>query len=295
MNASIFTELLLPLAIAVIMFGMGLGLTVQDFERLFKTPRAIFAGLLGQILLMPLLAWGICVAFDLPASLAVGLMILAACPGGTMSNLISQIAKANLALSVSLTAISTLICVFTTPLLIQFAMEHFAGADAVEFSIAKTAFGLCAITLLPVGIGMLIRRREARWAKRSEPKFRRFSLIFMLCIIVSLMIKERELLVNSFGQVFFACLALNLLSMLMGLLIAKVFSQSTVNAITLSIEVGVQNATLALLIAISFLDAPQFAVSAGMYGLAMYVGPLFLLVWGKWFRRDEHASMAVDA
>ena len=119
MEASIFTQVLLPVAIALIMFGMGLSLTIQDFTRLAKAPVSIGVGLLGQIILMPLLALGICLTFKLDAPIAVGLMILAACPGGTTSNVFSQLAKANLALSVSLTAISTFICVFSTPFIFR--------------------------------------------------------------------------------------------------------------------------------------------------------------------------------
>lgn len=287
MNGSIFTEVLLPLALAFIMFGMGLSLTLQDFTRLWKTPISVGAGLLGQIILMPLVALGICVLFELDAPLAVGLMILAACPGGTMSNVFSQLAKANLALSVSLTAISTFICVFSTPFIIQFAVNNFAGDQVVEFSLLQTAIGLFVVTLVPVIIGISIRHSFESWATKAEVYFRRFSLIFMIAMITALVIKERALLASSFDQVFFACLALNLVTIVMGLLIAKTFSLSFIDAMTLAIEVGIQNATLAILIAISFLNAPEFAVSAGVYGLAMYIGPTILIFWAKSKRKNN--------
>lgn len=293
MEASIFTQVLLPLAIALIMFGMGLSLTIQDFTRLGKAPLAIGAGLLGQIILMPLVALGICSIFDLDAPLAVGLMILAACPGGTMSNVFSQLAKANLALSVSLTAISTFICVFSTPFIIQFAVDNFAGEQVVEFSLLQTAIGLFIVTLVPVFIGIGIRHRFTEGALKAEVYFRRFSLVFMVAMIIALVIKERELLLTSFDQVFFACLALNLISIVMGLLLAKTFSLSFIDAITLAIEVGIQNATLAILIAISFLNAPEFAVSAGVYGLAMYIGPMCLVIWAKSQRKKQDALASI--
>lgn len=294
MEASVFTQVLLPLAIALIMFGMGLSLTIQDFTRLGKAPISIGAGLLGQIILMPLVALGICSLFELDAPLAVGLMILAACPGGTMSNVFSQLAKANLALSVSLTAISTFICVFSTPFIIQFAVSNFAGDQIVEFSLLETAIGLFVVTLVPVIIGIFIRQRFDTFALKAEVYFRRFSLAFMIAMIIALVIKERELLISSFDQVFFACLALNLISIVMGLLLAKTFSLSFIDAVTLAIEVGIQNATLAILIAISFLDAPEFAVSAGVYGLAMYIGPLFLVIWAK-SKRKKLAALDAAA
>ena len=287
MSASIFTEVLLPLALAFIMFGMGLSLTIQDFTRLWKTPIAIGAGLLGQIILMPLIAFSICVLFELDAALAVGLMILAACPGGTMSNVFSQLAKANLALSVSLTAISTFICVFSTPFIIQFAVNNFSGDKIIAFSILETAIGLFVVTLVPVIIGISIRHKFTLWAEKAEVYFRRFSLFFMVAMIIALVIKERALLISSFEQVFFACLALNLITVMLGLLMAKIFSLSLTDALTLAIEVGIQNATLAILIAISFLHAPEFAVSAGVYGLAMYIGPAILILWAKSKRKNN--------
>jgi BASS family bile acid:Na+ symporter len=294
MEASVFTQALLPIAIALIMFGMGLSLTIRDFTRLGKTPISIGAGLLGQIILMPLVALGICSLFELDAPLAVGLMILAACPGGTTSNVFSQLAKANLALSVSLTAIATFICVFSTPFIIQFAVTYFAGDKVVEFSLLETAIGLFVVTLVPVIIGIFIRQRFENFALKAEVYFRRFSLVFMIAMIIALVIKERNLLVSSFEQVFFACLALNLISIIIGLLLAKTFSLSFIDAITLAIEVGIQNATLAILIAITFLNAPEFAVSAGVYGLAMYIGPLFLVIWAK-SKRKKLASLAGEA
>jgi len=287
MNASILTEILLPLALALIMFGMGLSLTIQDFTRLWKTPLSIGVGLVGQILLMPLVALGICALFNLDAPLAVGLMILAACPGGTMSNVISQLARANLALSVSLTAISTFVCVFSTPFIIQFAINNFAGESGVTFSLLNTAIGLFVVTLVPVMMGIAVRCYQEKWALTAEVFFRRFSLAFMILMIIALVIKERALLVSSFEQVFFACLALNLFSIIMGLLLAKTFSLNFIDSITLSIEVGIQNATLAILIAISFLDAPEYAISAGVYGLAMYLGPLLLVMWEKKERKKH--------
>lgn len=291
MEASIFTQVLLPVAIAFIMFGMGLSLTIQDFTRLGKVPFAIGAGLIGQMILMPMLAFGICILFKLDTTLAIGLMILAACPGGTMSNIFSQLAKANLALSVSLTAISTFICVFSTPFIIQFAITHFIGDKAVEFSLLETAIGLFVVTLVPVVIGIIIKRQFASWAEKAEGYFRKFSLFFMVAMITALVIKERSLLVSSFDQVFFACLALNLLSIVIGLLLARTFNLSFIDAITLAIEVGIQNATLAILIAISFLNAPEFAVSAGVYGLAMYIGPSFLVLWAKHKRKQHTAEL----
>ena len=279
MEASVFTQILLPIATALIMFGMGLNLTVSDFTRLTKSPVAVGAGVLGQMILMPLAAFGICLWFNLDPSLAIGLMILAACPGGTVSNICSQLAKANLALSVTLTAISTMLCVITSPFIIQFAFNHFAGEQSAGFSLLNTALGLFAITLIPVSIGIYIRRRFVSWAKVAERYFRLFSLFFMVAIVFALAIKERELLVSSFDSLFFACISLSLGSMSIGAILARLGGLNLKDAMTLVIEVGLQNATLAILIAVSFLESPQLAVSAGFYGLVMYIGPLLLIIY----------------
>ncbi len=292
MNASILTEVILPLALALIMFGMGLGLTTTDFTRLFKSPLAIVMGLMGQLVAMPLLALGLCYLLNLPTPIAIGLMILAACPGGTMSNVVSQLAKANLALSVSLTAASTAISIVTTPFIIGFAMSQFAPADDATFSILTTSLGLFFITLVPVAIGIWLRHFKSDFAIKAEPFFRRFSLFFMLMMIAALVIKERDLLVSSFNDVFWACLALNIGSMVVGWFIAKLSRFDVTDSLTLSIEVGIQNASLAILIAISFLNKPEYAVTGGVYGLAMFIGPLLLI--GGLKLKNKRTARAVN-
>ena len=281
MQASVLTEVLLPLALAFVMFGMGLTLTISDFGRLLKAPKAILTGFLGQIVLLPLLTFAICLAFELPPYIAVGIMILAACPGGTTSNLISHIAKANLALSVSLTAISTIACVFTTPFIIQFAIDYFVKENAPAFSVVETVLGLIGVSILPVVIGMIIRRLFTGFATKTETFFRQFSMYFMLAMIVGVLVSERDNLATSFESAFLVCLTLNLSSVLMGLILAKISAASFKDSLTLAIEIGVQNAALAMLICITFLKAPDYAIAPGVYGIAMYIGPALLAIWAK--------------
>lgn len=221
MQASVLTEVLLPLALAFVMFGMGLTLTHADFARLLKAPKAVITGFIGQIILLPMLALGLCFVFGLPDYIAVGVMVLAACPGGTTSNLISHIAKANLALSVSLTAISTIACVFSTPFIIQFALDYFVKENAPDFSIIQTVIGLVGISIVPVILGMTIRRFNSRFATKTESFFRQFSMYFMLLMIVGVLVSERNNLAASFESAFLVCLTLNLSSVLLGLGLAK--------------------------------------------------------------------------
>jgi len=239
MQASIFTEILLPLALAFVMFGMGLTLTVADFTRLLKAPKPIVVGLVGQTVLLPLLAFGLCLAFSLHPAMAIGIMILSACPGGTMSNLISHIGRANLALSVSLTALSTFICVFSTPFIIHYSMDYFAGENAPSFSIVTTVVGLVCVSIVPVIIGMAIRHFKPAFSIKVEDFFRTFSLWFMIAMIVGILISERANLMASLEEALLVCLALNISAVVLGLILAFAFKLSKIDGITLSIEVGV--------------------------------------------------------
>ncbi|WP_339725604.1 bile acid:sodium symporter family protein [uncultured Paraglaciecola sp.] len=283
MTDSFLTQIIMPLVLALIMFGMGLSLTKQDFLELGKEPKPVAVGLFGQLLLLPLLAYGIAIFFDLSEHLAVGIMILAACPGGTSSNILSQLARANLALSVSLTAVTTLVCVVTTPLIIQFAIEQFNDTATTAFSLLSTTLGLIFITLIPVLIGIMVRHKFATLAMRSEAFFRHLSSAFLVLMIVAITYQERENLLDSFVLVSEAAFSLNILAIATGVLLGIIFKLVKRDAVTLGIEVGVQNSSMAILIAISFLDRPDYAIAAGVYGLAMYLGAGLLIIGSKRF------------
>ncbi|MFT4940680.1 MAG: BASS family bile acid:Na+ symporter [Paraglaciecola sp.] len=284
MTGSLLTEFILPLVLAIIMFGMGLSLTRDDFRDLFKVPKPIFVGLFGQLLLLPAIAYGVAIVFDLPEHLAIGLMILAACPGGTASNVISHLARANLALSVSLTAVTTVICVFSTPLIIRFAVERFSESPVQSFSLLSTTIGLIFITLLPVSLGILLRHNYSALAIRVEPLFRKLAGVFLVAMIVAVSIQERETILDSFSQVFAASISLNFIAIGTGVLLGVLFKLLAKDSVTLGIEVGIQNAAVAILIAITFLNRPDYAISAGVYGVTMYIGAGLLVLMAKRFR-----------
>ncbi|MGJ8680905.1 bile acid:sodium symporter family protein [Paraglaciecola sp.] len=285
MTESILTQFILPLVLALIMFGMGLSLTKQDFLELGKEPKAIFVGLLGQVILLPILAFSIALLLDLDSHLAVGLMLVAACPGGTSSNIISHIARANLALSVSLTAVTTIICVVSTPLIIQLAINHFDSSSTEEFSLVTTTLGLIIITLLPVLLGISLRHKFPEQAKRSEAFFRGLSTSFLVLMIVAICYQEKDTLAESFSQVFSGAVLLNLMAITFGVLLGSVFQLSKKNSLTLGIEVGIQNGSMAILIAVSFLDRPEYAIAGGVYGLTMYLGASLLILAAKRFKQ----------
>ncbi len=269
MTDSVLTQIILPLVLALIMFGMGLSLTKQDFLALGKEPKPIVVGLFGQLLLLPILAYGVAILFGLSQHLAIGIMILAACPGGTSSNIISHLAKANLALSVSLTAVTTLVCVFTTPLIIQFAINQFDKNPAESFSLLSTTLGLIFITLLPVLLGIFLRHKYPTQAISSEPFFRRLATGFLIFMIIAITYQERVNILGSLSHVLLPSITLNLVAMATGLILGIVFKLVKRDCITLGIEVGVQNSGMAILITVSFLDRPDYAIAAGVYGLAM--------------------------
>jgi BASS family bile acid:Na+ symporter len=272
------------------MLGMGLSLVKDDFTRLAKVPKSVFAGLVGQLLLLPLFAFSIAFIFNAPAEIAIGLMILAACPGGTTSNLISHIAKANLALSVSLTAIATLICVVTTPLLIQFAIDFFAEEAIQEFSLVDISKKLIILLLVPIIIGMTLRHFFSKPARRVEPFFRHFATVFMVLIIVVMCYQEIDTIKAAFPDVFVLTFGLNLGATVIGVGIAKVCKLSQKDALTLGIEVGTQNATMAMLIAITFLENNAYGIAAGMYGITMYVGAFLLVMYHKTYHKEAQSE-----
>jgi BASS family bile acid:Na+ symporter len=278
---TLFTQVLLPAILGVIMFGMGLSLVKDDFVRLAKVPKSVIAGLTGQLILLPLLAFALVTAFSAPIEIAIGVMILAACPGGTTSNLISHIARANLALSVSLTAITTVICVITTPLLIKFSIDHFSQTDATDFSLIGVSINLIVLLLVPISIGMVLRHFYSKAARRAEPFFRHFSTLFMLMLIAVISYQEREMLQASFPDVFFITFSLNICATIMGVIIARACSLSKKDGLTLGIEIGTQNASMAMLIAITFIENSAFSIAAGIYGITMYVGAFLLVAYHK--------------
>lgn len=281
MTESVLTQVLLPAAIAIIMLGMGLSLSLNDFTRLFRLPKAVVTGLMGQLLLLPTVAFALCFAFGLGPEMAVGLMILAACPGGTMSNVISQLCRANLALSVTLTACCTLVGIVSTPWLIAVSYQYFVGEVATDFSLISASLSLMVITLVPIVIGMMIKHRWQEKAYRIEPYFRKGSSMFMFIMIIAILVQERTQLIESFSQLFWVCLSLNMLTIALGLVLAKIQNLDWQDALTLAIEIGIQNATLAILISLSFLKQSALALPAGVYGITMYIGAVMLLAATK--------------
>lgn len=277
MENSLLTQVFLPLALAFVMLGIGLGLKPGNFRHLLKFPWVITAGLAGQLLFMPALAFLLASILSLSPSLAVGVMLLAACPGGTTSNVMSQLLKADMALSVTLTALSTLICIVTTPVILGLSLWAFTGQDVGSIDVSGVTRGILIIALLPVMLGMFIRKAQPAIAIRLEPWCRRFSLIFLVLLVITILVTQWTILTRYGAFVIVCATILSFGSCLIGWSCGFISKANVRQARSLCIEVGIQNAALAIVIAISILQKPDYAAFAGIYGLVMYLAPVFIL------------------
>ena len=270
---TIIGQIFLPISLAVIMFGMGLGLVTGDFVRLFSFPKAVLVGLCNQLLLLPLIGFAIVVLFDLNPSMAIGVMIISVCPGGPTSNLITQVSRGNIGLSVTLTAIASLITVFTIPILLSKAIAYFTGNTGVviQLPILETMVQILVITIIPTSIGMMIRKQKEAFALSMEKPMRTASTVLFVIIFLVIIIANKDNLVQAMKEVGLATLLLNLLTMGLGFLTAKLFGIAGNSQITITIESGIQNGTLAFVIATSILNNLEMGLPAGAYSIWMFI------------------------
>ncbi len=282
MQTSVLTDYLLPLSLFIIMFGMGMSLVVADFKRVVVFPKAVILGLVGQIIVLPLIAFSLVKWLSVEPLIAVGVMLIAACPGGTSSNLISHLAKGDTALSISLTAVSSLITVVSIPLIVGLSMEYFLVADqAIHLPVIKTITTLIAITLLPVGLGMLVRKKYTDFAVRQENKVNLFSGLFLAFLVMLILLQQFEAVKAGIIATGLVVACLNGFSMLSGFSVAKLFRLSAPQTTTIGIEIGVQNGTLAILIATTILHQPSIAIPAAIYSLAMFLSGGMVIFWRR--------------
>jgi len=280
MQASVMTQWLLPLALFIIMLGVGLTLRVQDFRQVLKRPRALLIGLAAQFLLLPCLGFMLVTLLQLPPLLAVGLMILTFAPGGATSNMLTLLCRGDTALSVSLTALSSLLTPFTLPLLTLLALEHWQAERLLPaFPVGEAMMKLLLITLLPVLLGMWVRARRQGTGPYVRCTVKLMSLVFMVAVVLGIVLSNREQLPALIAQVGPAALLLALLAMSAGYLLARLTGLEGPQQITLSIEVGIQNAGTALLVTSGLLHSPDMSASALIYGVLMQVPALLLVGW----------------
>ncbi|MGX5656906.1 bile acid:sodium symporter family protein [Geodermatophilus nigrescens] len=283
----------LPAALAVIMFGLGLSLTVDDFARVTRRPKAAVVALGLQVVVLPALCFGLVALAGLEPVLAVGMVLLAASPGGTTANLFSHLFRGDVALNVSLTAVNSLLAVVTLPLLTNLAVTVFdpAGAESIGLQFGKT-LQVFAVVLVPVALGMLVRRAAPTFADRMDRPVRVLSALVLALVIVGTVLAEREDVGDYLRQVGLVALAFCLLSLLLGFAVPRALGIGHRQAVACCFEIGVHNSTLAIAVAISVLGSVELAIPAAVYGVLMF--PVAALVGWLVSRRapDREAQPA---
>ncbi|MCF8284365.1 MAG: bile acid:sodium symporter family protein [Sphingobacteriales bacterium] len=270
MESSALTSIFLPLALGIIMLGLGLSLTLDDFKRVVLYPKAILIGLVCQMILLPIICFVIALTFGLPPELAVGLMLLAASPGGATANLYSHLSKGDVALNISLTAVNSLLTLFTLPFIVNFSIGYFLEGGQVIPMQFKKVMEVFAIVLVPVTIGMLVRNKSNSIAQKLDKPVKILSALFLVLIIAATIIKEKSQIALYFEQVGLAALSFNILSMAMGYYVPYIFNIGKKQAIAIGMEIGIHNGTLAIYIALSVIGNSTMSIPPAVYSLIMF-------------------------
>jgi BASS family bile acid:Na+ symporter len=288
---SALTTIGLPVALGIIMFGLGLSLTVGDFARVLKQPRAVFIALVCQLLILPVICFGLVLAFQLPPVLAVGMMMLAASPGGTTANLYSHLFRGDVALNISLTAVNSVIAVVTLPLITNLAILYFNPFDdqlGLQWSKTLEVF---AIVLLPVALGMLVRRFWPRFADGMDKPVRIASVVILVVVIGGAVATNWSLLIDNIAQLALITVAFCVISLSVGYLVPRWLKVGPRQAIASSFEIGIHNATLAIVIATTVLGSTELSLPAAVYGVLM-----FFIAFGFGFLiRDRRDAAEIEA
>lgn len=293
MNGSLLVTQFLVAALALVMFGLGLSLTTQDFTRLLKHPKAVAVALLLQVVVLPALCFLLIVAFDVPPLFAVGMMLLAASPGGISANLFSHLFGGNVAMNISLTAINTVLSIITLPLISNWAIHHFANTgQVVPLQFGKVA-EVIFIVLVPVLIGMGVRRWKQAFAMRAEKPMKIFSALVLAVVAVGAIAKEWSSLTETFAIIGPVVVGFNVLSLLAGYYLSRATGLDKPMATAICFEIGIHNSTLAIFIALAVLNDFQLALPAAMYSVSMYcTATLFGLLVLR--RGERSAPMAIS-
>ncbi|MEO1314913.1 MAG: bile acid:sodium symporter family protein [Pseudomonadota bacterium] len=279
----------LPLALAFIMFSLGLGLTISDFGRVLRQPRAVLVGIVSQMILLPVCAAVLLMFFDLPAEVAVGVMILAACPGGVTSNMLTKFAGGSVALSVTLTGIMSLLAVVTVPLITTWSMDTHMGADAPPVNVTALALAMVGITTVPVTLGLVIRALVLALVARIERGISLLAALLFAVIILGALAANWGAFRDNIATLSPLLVVLNLLLLGIGLTLARSLRLPVAEAKAVALEAGIQNGTLGIavgaLLAGGALGENAFALPSGIYGITMYLITLPIIAvlrrWGR--------------
>ena len=270
MDSGIIT-ILLPLALAIIMIGLGLELRLQDFARVTKHPKAVLIALFCQLVILVSIAFIICKVLALPPLLSVGLMLLAASPGGSTANLFSYLFKGDIALNITLTAINSVIAAFSLPLIVNFSIQHFMNdGQQIHLDLSKI-LQVFAIIIIPVGIGMLIRHYAPNFTQKVNKPLRIFAVSFLILIIIGAITKERHQILDYLAQVGLATVVFCLCSLIVGYFVPRILGINSAQARACAFEIGIHNSTLAMTIALTVMASSTIAMPAAVYSIFMYI------------------------
>tara|TARA_Y100000590_G_C15652286_1_gene989270 strand:- start:291 stop:1142 length:852 start_codon:yes stop_codon:yes gene_type:complete len=275
---NIVTDIILPLALAFIMFALGLGLTGADFLRVIKQPRDFFVGAFSQIILLPIVAFLIVKVWPIAPELAIGVMIIAAAPGGVTSNLLTAFAKGDVALSISLTAIISLLCVITIPFIILTSIELLGGSNlSQEFSLFDMSLNMFLIVAVPVLLGMLVKKLFSNFATKFEIIARKLSIILFVLVLLGAIAAEKDNVLSYFAQAGLITLVLNIVMMISAFYIAQLLATGSKQKKCITIECGLQNGTLAIFVATSIFGGGLYVIPAATYSLIMFATSLIFV------------------
>ena len=271
-----------PIALALIMLGLGLGLSIKDFTRIIRAPKDFFVGFLSQLILLPIVALGIAILLNLPPAIAVGLMIIAAAPGGVTSNVMTKFANGDVALSISLTAVVSLISIVSVPFIVINSASILGVPISKEISIASVSLKMALVVTVPVLIGILIRGFAENFITSKINIINKISGWLFVFVFVAIWIEERNNIFTYLAQAGLAVLILNIVMMILAYFIAKKFVSGTAQQKCISLECGLQNGTLAVFVATLIFDDIAYVVPTGAYALIMYLtGFIFIYILRK--------------
>ena len=274
----IVTDVFLPLALAFIMFALGMGLTAEDFIRVARQPKDFFIGALSQIIILPVVALLLVIIWPIEPALAVGVMLIAAAPGGATSNILTSFAKGDVALSISLTAIISLLCVLTIPLIVILSLNLLMDTNiSEEFSLFGIARNMFLIVTVPVLLGMILRKFASNASLSFEPMAKKISAVLFVLVLIGAVISERENIISYFSQAGLITLVLNIIMMVIAFYLAKFFGSGEAQKRSITIECGLQNGTLAIVAATTIFEGGIYLIPAATYSLIMFATSLIFV------------------
>ena len=278
----------LPVSLFIIMIGIGMTLTARDFHRVTVRPGGLILGTIAQIIFMPAAAFALAWALNLPPAMAVGLVIIAACPGGTTSNLFTLLARGNVALSIVLTISASMITILTLPVFANYALElHFGTQQAITLPFVKTVLMLSLIVLLPVAIGMIVKALKPALAARAEGIVSIFGGLVLALLVVGIVYGVRDRFLDLMVQAGPATVSLNLLGIGLGLLSAKLVGLGKREGLAVATELGIKNGTLGLMVTLTLLHSNDMSVPSAIYGVIMFPIGFLLVTYGRHIVKKE--------